>query len=85
MSKRLQVLLDEREIRQIQRLARARGLTVAEWVRHALRAATRQEPLGDTGKKMDVVRGAARQAFPTADIDQMLEEVERGYIGDAGR
>lgn len=85
MSKRLQVLLDERELRQIQRVARARRLTVAEWVRQALRAASRQEPLGDTGKKMDVVRGAARHAFPTADIGQMLKEVERGYTGDAAR
>jgi hypothetical protein len=85
MSKRLQVLLDERELRQIQRIARARRLTVAEWVRQALRAASRQEPLADAGKKLEVVRGAARHAFPTADIDQMLQEVERGYLGDTGR
>ena len=63
MSKRLQVLLDERELRQIQRVARARRLTVAEWVRQALRAASRQEPLGDSGKKMDVVRGALAMRF----------------------
>jgi hypothetical protein len=81
MSKRLQVLLDERELRDIQRIARARRLTVAEWVRQALRAASRQEPLGDAGKKLAVVRAAARHAFPTGDIAQMLEEVERGYTG----
>jgi hypothetical protein len=85
MSKRLQVLLDERELRDIQRIARARRLTVAEWVRQALRAASRQEPLGDVGKKLEVVRGAARRAFPTADIDQMLQEIERGYLGKASR
>ncbi|HEV8230941.1 MAG TPA: hypothetical protein VGQ75_01220 [Thermoanaerobaculia bacterium] len=35
MDKRLQVLLDEPELREIQRAARAQGMTVAEWVRQA--------------------------------------------------
>jgi hypothetical protein len=39
MSKRLQVLLDEPEWREVQRAARASRVTVAEWVRQALRAA----------------------------------------------
>lgn len=81
MSKRLQVLLDEGELRDIQRLARAQRMTVAEWVRGALRAARRREPLGDTGKKLEVVRSAVRHAFPTADIDVMLGEIDRGYLG----
>ncbi|MBP1597340.1 MAG: hypothetical protein H6Q05_2717, partial [Acidobacteria bacterium] len=37
MSKRLQVLLDESELREIQRVARAQKMTVAEWVRQILR------------------------------------------------
>jgi len=41
MTKRLQVLLDEAEWRQIQRSARAERTTVAEWVRRALRQARR--------------------------------------------
>jgi hypothetical protein len=82
MSKRLQVLLDEGELRDIQRLARAQRMSVAEWVRGALRAARRREPLGDTGKKLEVVRSAARHAYPTADIDAMLGEIERGYVGE---
>lgn len=85
MSKRLQVLLDEAELRDIQRLARAERITVAEWVRAALRAARRREPLGDAGKKLEIVRSAARQAFPTADIDAMLGEIERGYVGEPPR
>jgi hypothetical protein len=83
MSKRLQVLLEESESREIQRAARAQRLTVAEWVRGALRAARRREPLGDSGKKLDVVRAAARHAFPTADMAQMLAEIERGYLGES--
>jgi len=81
MSKRLQVLLDEAEFREIQRLAKARRLTVAEWVRQVLRAARLGEPREKLGKKLDAVRAAARHAYPTADIDQMLAEIERGYEG----
>lgn len=55
-------------------------MTVAEWVRGALRAATRREPLGDAGKKIESIRAASRHAFPTADVDQMLREIERGYL-----
>lgn len=79
MSKRLQVLLDETEWREIRRTARAQRMTVAEWVRRALRSARRHEPQGDVGKKLAVVRAAARHAYPTGDIDQILAEVERGY------
>jgi hypothetical protein len=85
MSKRLQVLLEEVELRDIQRLARAQRMSVAEWVRGALRAARRREPLGDAGKKLEIVRSAARHAFPTADIDAMLGEIEHGYIGEKRR
>jgi hypothetical protein len=79
MAKRLQVILQDPEYREIQSLARARSLSIAEWVRQALTAARRREPLGDAGKKLDIVRAAARQSYPTADIDRMLREIESGY------
>jgi hypothetical protein len=81
MAKRLQVILQDGEYREIQRVARARRMSIAEWVRQALAAARRYEPLGDAGKKLDAVREAARQEFPTGDIEQMLAEIERGYGG----
>ena len=79
MTKRLQVLLDDGELREIQRLARAQRLTVAEWVRQALRSARRRQPSGDVQKKLGAIRAAARHDFPTADIEQMLAEIARGY------
>jgi hypothetical protein len=54
-------------------------MTSSEWVRQALRKAGRAEPRGDVRKKLAVVRSAAAHAFPTADIDRMLDEIERGY------
>lgn len=79
MSKRLQVLLEEEELREIQSAARARRQTVAEWVRHALRAARQEQPAQPADRKLAAVRAATRHAFPTADVDQMIAEIERGY------
>lgn len=81
MAKRLQVILHDAEYREIQRVARARHMSIAEWVRQALAAARRYEPLGDVSKKLDTVRDAARNEFPTAEIDEMLDQIERGYRG----
>lgn len=81
MSKRLQVLLDEREYRELQRVARRHRMTVSEWVRHALRRMRSREPLKAPERKLEVVRAAAARAFPAGDIDQMLDEIERGYLG----
>jgi hypothetical protein len=79
MSKRLQVLLDEAELREIRRAARRNRLTVAEWVRQALRAARENEPAIDAQRKLEALRVGSTHAFPTGDIDRMLEEIERGY------
>jgi hypothetical protein len=79
MSKRLQVLVPDREMLEIQRLARSERLTVGEWVRRTLREARKRKPSTDSETKLKAVRRAAQYAFPTADIDDMLEEIERGY------
>ena len=85
MSKRLQVLLEEAEMADVRRAARRQRMTTAEWVRQALRAARRAAPEGDPKKKLGVVRVAARHSFPSADIGEMLAQIERGYAapGDA--
>ncbi len=79
MSKRLQVVLDDKEMREIERAARQRNMTLSEWVRQSLRKARQAEPSGDPAKKLQVVRAAVTHAFPTAEIDQMLGEIEAGY------
>ncbi len=81
MSKRLQVLLPDQEMSEIQRLAKRERLTVGEWVRRTLREARLNRPLIDPEVKLKSVRRAAAYSFPTADIDQMLSEIERGYEG----
>lgn len=54
-------------------------MTVSEYVRQTLRSARREAASGEPARKLAAVRSAARHGFPTADIDQMLAEIERGY------
>jgi hypothetical protein len=79
VAKRLQVILQDPEYREIQRVARARRMSIAEWVRQALDVARRREPLGDVGKKLDVIRAASQHDYPTGDLDRILAEIESGY------
>ena len=81
MSKRLQVLLPDDEISAIQRLAKRERLTVGEWVRRVLLEARSSRPVIEPETKLRAVRQSANFAFPTADIEQMLSEIERGYHG----
>ena len=53
-------------------------MTVAEWVRQALRSA-RADRRRTADAKLRAVAEAARHEFPTADIDDMLREIEAGY------
>jgi len=76
----LQVVLEDRELREIRAAARSSGLTVSEWVRQSLRRARRQAPGTDPSRKLAVVQAASGHEFPVGDIDQMLAEVESGYL-----
>jgi hypothetical protein len=80
MTKRLQVLMDDDELRSIQRLARDDRVTTAEWVRQRLREAQEQRARPDIERKLAVVRAAARFRAPAPDIEQLNEEIERGYL-----
>ena len=60
-------------------MARARHMSIAEWVRQALQLARRREPTGSSDKKLDAIRAAAKHEYPVRDIDGMLADIERGY------
>ena len=95
MSKRLQVIVDDGEYRDLQRTARRHRLTVSEWVRRLIREASRLEPA--SGPDRGGARGGAPWApwrkggvggrgtsapLHTADIDLMLRDIERGYLDE---
>ena len=77
MTKRLQVLLGEEEFTEIQGVARGQHLTVAEWVRQAMRLARQDQP-GATHIKLRAIPEAYRHSYPTGDISTILEDIETG-------
>ena len=60
-----------------------RHMSIAKWLRQAMKAACRQKPLESVGKKLEAIRIAAQYEYPTGDIDHMLAEIEAGYRSDA--
>lgn len=75
MSVRLQVLIAEALEAGIRKAAKRARVTTSEWVRRAIEMALRQETDGLRGGAVD--RLAALEA-PTADIEQMLAEMDVG-------
>ena len=82
MSTRLQVLLPEEELREIRKLAKRDGVNVGEWVRRALRAARQDRSVKDPAEKLAAMHELLKMNLPTGDIEQILEETERGYPRD---
>jgi hypothetical protein len=82
MSKRLQVLVADEEMADIQLLAQRQHVTVGEWVRQTLREARKHQSVGDPEAKLKAIRRAVEYSSPVpeVDIDQMLREIEQGYL-----
>jgi len=81
MSKRPEVVLSDREMADIRRLAELKSVTVGEWVRRALRDALAERPERAPQSKLKAVRKALKYSFPTGDMRQVRSEIESGYEG----
>lgn len=79
MTKRLQVLLDDEELADIQRHARQRHQTTAAWVREALREVRERAQDENAARILRVIEETSKYSHPVGDIEQMLAEIERGY------
>lgn len=84
MTKRLQVLLKDDELAEIRLAAQRQRLTVAEWVRSALRQARTTDARRPAADKLRVIRAGAQHAYPTGSIDEILTEIEQGYVDSTG-
>jgi hypothetical protein len=80
MSKRLQLLIPDDEYAMLRDAAAARQMTVSEMVRAAVREAISSQSSRDVGARIAAIRSASRHSFPAPDIDQMLGEIEAGYL-----
>ncbi len=78
MSKRLQVLLPEEELRRIRAASRREHKTVAEWVRESLRQRLESARPESPDVRAGRILRFAKHAGPTGSIEQILGEIERG-------
>ena len=73
-----QVSLDEEEYAHLEHIATHRKITVEQWIEEIIR-----RDMADYRRRsasiQRVMEEAARHNFPTADIEQMLKEIEAEY------
>lgn len=73
MSSRLQIIVPDRLEEDVRRAARRRHLSTSAWVRQAIeRQLVADQPATDPLDRL------AALGAPTADIEQMLEEIDAG-------
>ncbi len=77
MSHRLQVLIPEQLEIRIRRAAERNRMSKSEWVRRAIEQALRR-PSGKGREQADPHRLLASLNAPTADIEDMIREIEAG-------
>lgn len=73
MSHRLQVLIPEALDARLRKAAQRKSLSRGEWVRKAI-----ERSLKDERSVPDPLEKLERLGAPTADIEQMLAEIEAG-------
>ncbi len=79
----MQVVMDDAELERYERTARSLGLTLSEWARQVLRAAASTVSRSDVDAKRAALERATTYSFPAPAIEEMLVEIERGYVDDA--
>jgi hypothetical protein len=81
MSKRLQVLVDEKEYKEFGRRAKIEGVSVGEWVRQSLRQSLRNRSGKKPEEKMNEIRGIAEKGdLPSSNIEKMNKEISESYL-----
>ena len=80
MSKRLQVLLEAKEYKSFQQLAKEAGLSLGEWVRQTLRQTSQRFSKKNPQKKLEQIRKAGKHHNPAGEVEDILKEIEKGYL-----
>lgn len=77
MDVHLQVLLSEKEYRDLKAIANRRGQSVDSWAREVL-LKTRNEHSHTVESKLQAIAESAKHSFPSGDIEDMLAQIEAG-------
>ena len=75
-----QISLDDEEYAHVAHIASHRKITVEQWVEELVRREMTDYRRRTKGLE-NVIKEAAQHNIPTADIEQMLREIESGYNG----
>jgi hypothetical protein len=78
MSKRLQVLLQDEEYQELAQVCRKQAISIAQWVRGALRKSLQQSRPLSPEKKLARILKFTKHEGPTGDINEILSDIERG-------
>ncbi len=76
-AKRCQITLEDDEFADIERIAGRRNMTVEQWIEETVRLA-RSDYHARVRRIEKVIKETSQLNFPTADIEQMLQEIEAG-------
>jgi hypothetical protein len=79
MSKRLQVLVSEEELRRLQQKAAGERVSLGEWVRRVLRRAVDEDSEKSVDLKVKAIRKAYEYEFPTGSIEEINQVIEESY------
>jgi len=78
LTKKTTILFSPKVYRQLERVAKEQGTSVADLVR---RAAIRSYLVPDRRSRMEAVKALAAMELPVADWPQMEREIEEGRLG----
>ena len=77
MHVRLQLLLSEKEYKDLKAISSRCGQSVEGWAREVL-LKTRNEHSHTIESKLQAIAESAKHSFPSGDIEDMLAEIESG-------
>ena len=66
---------------KVERIARIKEISIEQWVNESLRKAVVEAPEAAEAMRQ-VIYEAGEVNAPTADIEQMLREIESGYLNN---
>ncbi|MDB5038109.1 MAG: hypothetical protein JWQ35_1637 [Bacteriovoracaceae bacterium] len=78
MSKRLQVLLPDADYKALIRGVRALKMSVSDWVRDQIREGLQKGKSESAEERLSKILKYAKYSGPTGNIENMLNEIERG-------
>ena len=73
------ILLDPLIYAKVKGIAKVKGVTIEEWVNESLRHAVKEAPEAREALLRSIHK-APKGDMPEVDIEQMLKEIESGYL-----